>query len=264
MLSSSDGLQACFCKVLEVALIYHKCPNPYSDNTHAFSSDLSALHITPHTHIHIHTRTHANTQVQALLRASGRRDVDVEIVFPVNSRAITTAKQETSMPGASTTSSSNGSSQTGGIELPTGLSVLPGPAMGEGCSLEVRDTLPATCCVHHWRGLHSLTVIERSQTNKMPQTHVCTQGGCASCPYMRMNTLSALRTVCMLFGSGAHDMLGAYKPKLYEQGLSRGEGQPERSIAQAGCTSILHMRDFQQGKCFSDKLVSDIQSRNAH
>lgn len=41
------------------------------------------------------------------------------------------------------------------MELPTGLSVVPGPAGGEGCSLE---------------------------------------GGCASCPYMKMNSLQALMT----------------------------------------------------------------------
>lgn len=41
------------------------------------------------------------------------------------------------------------------VELPTGLSVVPGPASGEGCSLE---------------------------------------GGCASCPYMKMNSLQALQT----------------------------------------------------------------------
>lgn len=40
-------------------------------------------------------------------------------------------------------------------ELPSGLSVVPGPAGGEGCSLE---------------------------------------GGCASCPYMKMNSLAALQT----------------------------------------------------------------------
>jgi quinolinate synthase len=109
------------------------------------------------------------------------------------------------------------------------------------------------------------------------------EGGCASCPYMRMNTLAALHTLCGLIGNGAEATLEAYKPKLYEQGLAWGassssgvggngsksrEGEgggdcPTRSIAQAGCTSILHMQDFQKGKRFSDKLVSDIQGRNA-
>ncbi|KAF5842215.1 hypothetical protein DUNSADRAFT_8614 [Dunaliella salina] len=182
-------------------------------------------------------------KVQSLLRASGRRDVDVEIVFPVNPSAITTAQQQTS--SSSRSESSNGASPSGGdgsasggravggVELPMGLSVLPGPAMGEGCSLE---------------------------------------GGCASCPYMRMNTLAALHTVCGMIGGGpeAQAALEAYKPKLYEQrlvepgkaGAAEG-GAQGRSIAQAGCTSILHMQDFQKGKRFSDKLVADITTRNA-
>ena len=47
------------------------------------------------------------------------------------------------------------------MTLPGGLAVLPGPASGEGCSLE---------------------------------------GGCAACPYMRMNTLAALQGVCEKVG----------------------------------------------------------------
>lgn len=70
-----------------------------------------------------------------MLRAAGRSDVAVEVVFPVSPEAITTDKQ------------------AGATQLPAGLSVVPGPAGGEGCSLE---------------------------------------GGCASCPYMKMNSLAAL------------------------------------------------------------------------
>lgn len=166
--------------------------------------------------------------------------MDVEIVFPVNPRAITTAQQQTSSSGSSRAATDGAeaapsSSAVGGVELPTGLSVLPGPAMGEGCSLE---------------------------------------GGCASCPYMRMNTLAALHTVCGMVGGGAaaEAALQAYKPRAYEQGLgtlvgaagARAGGRHEgRSIAQAGCTSILHMQDFQKGKRFSDRLVGDIRTCNA-
>jgi quinolinate synthase len=74
-------------------------------------------------------------KVQGMLRAAQRDDVAVEIVFPVSPEAITTDKQQQQ------------------AELPGGLSVVPGPAGGEGCSLE---------------------------------------GGCASCPYMKMNSLAAL------------------------------------------------------------------------
>lgn len=79
-------------------------------------------------------------KVQGMLRAAKRDDVAVEIVFPVSPEAITTDRQQQGGQGPR-------------LELPTGLSVVPGPAGGEGCSLE---------------------------------------GGCASCPYMKMNSLTAL------------------------------------------------------------------------
>lgn len=78
-------------------------------------------------------------KVQGILRDSGRKDLEVEIVFPVSPESITTASQ--------TTAANNG----GPVLLPGGLSMIPGPASGEGCS---------------------------------------TEGGCASCPYMKMNSLS--------------------------------------------------------------------------
>lgn len=76
-------------------------------------------------------------KVQGMLKDSGRQDVTAEIVFPVSPEAITTSGQ---------TQANNG----GPVNLPGGLSVIPGPASGEGCS---------------------------------------TDGGCASCPYMKMNSL---------------------------------------------------------------------------
>ena len=78
-------------------------------------------------------------KVQGMLRESGRKDLEVEIVFPVSPESITTPNQ--------TTASNNG----GPVLLPGGLSMIPGPASGEGCS---------------------------------------TEGGCASCPYMKMNSLT--------------------------------------------------------------------------
>ena len=76
-------------------------------------------------------------KVQAMLQQSGRKDIQVEVVFPVSPESITTGTQ---------TTASNG----GPVTLPGGLSVIPGPDSGEGCS---------------------------------------TEGGCASCPYMKMNSL---------------------------------------------------------------------------
>ena len=79
--------------------------------------------------------------VQGILRDSGRTDLQVEIVFPVSPESITTPKQTMIMNG------------NGPVLLPGGLSMIPGPASGEGCS---------------------------------------TEGGCASCPYMKMNSLRSV------------------------------------------------------------------------
>ncbi|KAI3436690.1 hypothetical protein D9Q98_006105 [Chlorella vulgaris] len=145
-------------------------------------------------------------KVQGMLRAAKRDDVAVEIVFPVSPEAITTDRQQQGGQGPR-------------LELPTGLSVVPGPAGGEGCSLE---------------------------------------GGCASCPYMKMNSLTALLGVCERVGSPAGEaMLEAFKPRPYRE-LVDG-----KTMAQAGCVPILHMRGFQKGGSLPDALVADITSRHA-
>lgn len=136
-------------------------------------------------------------KVQGMLREAGRNDLEVEIIFPVNSEAVTVLGE-------------------GAI---SGIPIVPGPAGGEGCSQE---------------------------------------GGCASCPYMKMNSLSALMSVCERVGSDAQeDELPAWKPKPYAERING------KSIAQAGCRSILHMRHFQKNKVLSDDLVNDIKTRMA-
>ncbi|GLC33159.1 hypothetical protein PLESTM_000031000 [Pleodorina starrii] len=141
-------------------------------------------------------------KVQAMLRKAGRGDVEVEIVFPVAPSAITTTRQQTS---------------SGTVQLPAGLEVMPGPASGEGCSLE---------------------------------------GGCAACPYMKMNTLASLVRICSTVGTPGESLLSGYKPRTYSE--ERVEG---KSLAAAGCVPILHMRHFQKNKAFSRELVADITSR---
>ncbi len=101
--------------------------------------------------------------------------------------------------------------------LPGGLPVVPGPAGGEGCSAE---------------------------------------GGCASCPYMKMNSLDALLGVCAKIGTPGEALLAGYAPRPYAEKLRDG-----RSIAAAGCEPILHMRGFQAAKRLPDALVADIIER---
>lgn len=153
-------------------------------------------------------------KVQSMQVAAGRDDVTVEIVFPVSPDAITTGQQEGGL-----TAPGNGNAGTA-VTLPGGdsLLVIPGPASGEGCSLE---------------------------------------GGCASCPYMKMNSLSALMKVCERIGSGAGEAtLEAFKPRPYAERIGG------KTIAQAGCAPILHMRNYQLHKQLPDDLVEDIISRH--
>lgn len=122
---------------------------------------------------------------------------------------------------AITTSANNGGSASAVAAargtLPGGLPVVPGPAGGEGCSAE---------------------------------------GGCASCPYMKMNSLEALLSVCARIGTPGEALLEAYRPRAYVQPMADG-----RSIAAAGCEPILHMRSFQTSKRLPDALVADILGR---
>ena len=106
-------------------------------------------------------------KVQGMLQDAGAAalGIDVEVVFPVAPDSITTGSQAPSAASAP-------------IELPGGLAVVPGPAAGEGCSLE---------------------------------------GGCAACPYMKMNTLHALMRVCERFGDPAAEAtLAGNRPEAHK------------------------------------------------
>jgi quinolinate synthase len=104
----------------------------------------------------------------------------------------------------------------GSSSLPGGIPIVPGPAGGEGCSQE---------------------------------------GGCASCPYMKMNSLSALMNVCQKVGTGSEDGLSPWKPRPYSE-LIQG-----KTMAQAGCIPILHMRHFQKNGFLSKDLAHDMKTR---
>ena len=128
--------------------------------------------------------------------------VECEIVFPVSVDSITQAN-----------SSSSGKIVS---EAMSSLSIIPGPASGEGCGID---------------------------------------GGCASCPYMKMNSLAALTETLEMIGgeSGQKKNFGLEmrEPKKYEG----------NNVAKEGCVSILHMRNFQRDKKLGDDLVQDILSR---
>lgn len=124
-------------------------------------------------------------------------DVEVEIVFPVSSESMTSREQVG--------------------DAMSDFEILPGPASGEGCSIE---------------------------------------GGCANCPYMKMNSIEALEQVLSLIGTDGEALLEGNKPRSYPDLMPDG-----RSITQAGSTPIVRMRNFSQDKRLPDELVKDIRQR---
>uniref|UniRef100_A0A0D6QTN3 Quinolinate synthase, chloroplastic n=2 Tax=Araucaria cunninghamii TaxID=56994 RepID=A0A0D6QTN3_ARACU len=100
----------------------------------------------------------------------------------------------------------------------TKLSIVPGPSSGEGCSIH---------------------------------------GGCASCPYMKMNSLDSLLNVCRLVDTSQEFLLSTYEAQRFETSMLSGH-----SIADLGCEPILHMRHFQSSGKLPDKLVYQVLHRH--
>ncbi|NNE17580.1 MAG: hypothetical protein HKN10_03785, partial [Myxococcales bacterium] len=100
----------------------------------------------------------------------------------------------------------------------SGLGVLPGVAGGEGCS---------------------------------------TAGGCATCPYMKMNSLQALMGLLERIDSDPQSSLIPFEPRKYVQEI-RG-----RTVADLGGEPILHMRAFQRSGELPHALVADVLGRAA-
>ena len=98
----------------------------------------------------------------------------------------------------------------------SGLAVLPGVAGGEGCS---------------------------------------TAGGCATCPYMKMNSLRALIALLERVDREPGSNLVAFEPRKYVEQI-RG-----RTAADLGGEPILHMRAFQRTGELPPELVEDVLTR---
>ncbi len=100
----------------------------------------------------------------------------------------------------------------------SGLGVVPGVAGGEGCS---------------------------------------TAGGCATCPYMKMNSLRSLLALLERLEVDPSATLVPFEPKKYVQQI-RG-----RTAADLGGEPILHMRAFQRSGALPDALVEDVIHRSS-
>lgn len=83
-----------------------------------------------------------------------------------------------------------------------------------------------------------------------------TAGGCATCPFMKMNSLDALFDVLGRVQHDTPDNLARLHPKR-RPGTFQG-----RTIAELGTEPMLHMREFQLHGALPDALVTDILTRN--
>jgi quinolinate synthase len=90
-----------------------------------------------------------------------------------------------------------------------------------------------------------------------------TAGGCATCPYMKMNSLDAL---CDLLErlpvkdssdrQAARNALVDYEPRKYAELVSG------KTVAALGTEPILHMRGFQRSGTLSHELLADLRGRS--
>ncbi len=78
-------------------------------------------------------------------------------------------------------------------------------------------------------------------------------GGCATCPFMKMNDLDALFDVLERADDPA--VLKAFAPHVYRETIGG------RTVADLGSEPILHMRHFQRTGRLSDELVADVLAR---
>jgi quinolinate synthase len=81
------------------------------------------------------------------------------------------------------------------------------------------------------------------------------EGGCASCPYMKMNSLDALLDLLAALGSTDVAALAAYRPKTYAEPVAG------RGIAELGTKTIVRMRELQRTGKLPDELVDAVTSR---
>ncbi|XP_010441718.1 PREDICTED: quinolinate synthase, chloroplastic-like [Camelina sativa] len=79
-------------------------------------------------------------------------------------------------------------------------------------------------------------------------------GGCASCPYMKMNSLSSLLKVCHNLPD-VENIFGGFIAERFKKQTPQG-----KLIADVGCEPILHMRHFQANKELPEKLVHQVLS----
>lgn len=86
------------------------------------------------------------------------------------------------------------------------------------------------------------------------------EGGCATCPYMKMNSLDALFSLLKELDVSSPEMVARFHPHHYKLPVIDARGV-SRTIADLGGEPILHMRGFQKTKAIPMDLREDVLTR---
>jgi len=86
------------------------------------------------------------------------------------------------------------------------------------------------------------------------------EGGCATCPYMKMNSLDALFAMLKELDVSSEKVIARFHPHHYVEPVVDAQGV-SRSIADLGGEPILHMRGFQKTKSIPNDLREDVLTR---
>uniref|UniRef100_A0ACD5Y5F0 Uncharacterized protein n=1 Tax=Avena sativa TaxID=4498 RepID=A0ACD5Y5F0_AVESA len=132
----------------------------------------------------------------------------------------------------------------------------------EGASIEVEIVFPVSPDAVSKTSVDDSHDFGSSVTNDLEQITIvpgvvsgegCSiHGGCASCPYMKMNSLGSLLNVCQQLPD-EDNILSVYQASRLNAKTSHG-----KLVAEVGCEPILHMRHFQETKRLPDKLVYQV------
>ncbi|XP_044984736.1 quinolinate synthase, chloroplastic-like isoform X2 [Hordeum vulgare subsp. vulgare] len=119
----------------------------------------------------------------------------------------------------------------------------------EGASIEVEIVFPVSSDAISKTSIDDTHHFGSSVTNDLEQNSIvpgvfsgegCSiHGGCASCPYMKMNSLESLLKICQQL-PGEDGSLSVYQASRLNAKTSLG-----KLVAEVGCEPILHMRHFQ-------------------
>lgn len=110
------------------------------------------------------------------------------------------------------------------------------------------DSISRTADSSAAAGLDSLTIVPGVTSGEGCSIH----GGCASCPYMKMNTLHSLLNICRQLPDKENSLMA------YQAGRFNATTPLGKSVAEVGCEPILHMRHFQANGSLPEKLVHQI------